>query len=189
MADQLTFAAFVGSLRAKSFNRMLLNAVVKAAPSDVRVDVIDVHDIPLYNMDIDGDKSPEPVKRLRERIKAADGLIIVTPEHNYAMSGVTKTVIEWASRPPDDPSLDLKPAAVMGAATGGFGTVRAQANVRQTAPETGMLFLQDPEIRVSFVSKKFNEAGELTDEDLKKQLGEFWTAMIAWTRKMGVKPG
>lgn len=180
----LTFAAFAGSLRKGSYNRMLLNALLKLAPPKVTINVLDVSNIPLYNMDLDTSNPPESVKRLRENISKADGLIIVTPEHNYSMSGVTKTVIEWASRPPDKSSLDGKPAAVLGGSPGGFGTVRAQLHVRQMGLLEGLYFLQDPEIRVARIHTKFNEVGELIDEDLKKELIEFHEAFVRWTLKI-----
>lgn len=183
----LTVVAFAGSLRKDSYNKMLLRALAKAAPPLIRVDILDVSDIPPYNMDLEEPDFPPAVKRLHDAIRRADGLIIVTPEHNYTMSGVTKTVIEWGSRPPDNSCLDRKPGAVMGAATGGFGTVRAQISVRQTGPETGMLFMTDPEVRVSRAAKRFNDAGELVDEDLKKELVEFLEAFARWIRQLQPK--
>ncbi|MDQ6781458.1 MAG: NAD(P)H-dependent oxidoreductase [Candidatus Eremiobacteraeota bacterium] len=185
MAEKsLTFAAFAGSLRKGSYNRLLLHALKGCAPADVAINILDISGIPLYNADLDTETPPTAVRRLREGIQAADGLIIVTPEHNFSVSGVTKTVIEWASRPSESSCLDGKPTAVMGGAPGGFGTVRAQMNVRQMSPESGMLMLQDPEIRVSRVHTKFDERGQLTDEELRHDLAEFLHAMAAWTRRL-----
>jgi chromate reductase len=184
MADTpLTFAAYAGSLRKASYNRMLLNALVKLAPPDVVIDVLDISEIPLFNMDFEHDP-PEAVTRMREAIRRADGLIIVSPEHNGVIPAVTKTVIEWASRPPDDSVLDGKPAAVIGATTGGLGTVKAQINIRQIATVEGLYFLQEPEIRVARVKTKFDEQGQLIDEDLKEELVEFLAALARWTRKI-----
>jgi chromate reductase, NAD(P)H dehydrogenase (quinone) len=182
MADTaLTFAAFAGSLRAGSYNRMLLAELVRRAPHGIRLDVLDLQEMPLFNVDLER-KPPAAVTRMREAIRKADGLIIVTPEHNGIIPAVTKTVIEWASRPPDDSVLEGKPAAIMGATTGGFGTVKAQLNIRQIATVEGVYFLQDPEVRVARVQTKFNDKGELTDDELGVQLVEFLDAMARWTR-------
>jgi chromate reductase len=184
MNAAITVAAFAGSLRRQSYNRMLLDAAAGLAPENVRISKLDVSDVPLYNMDLDNEQPPAPVKRIRDAIRAADALLIVTPEHNYTMSGVTKTVIEWASRPPENSSLDGKPVAVMGASPSGFGTVRAQHHVRQAAVESGMLIMQDPELRVSDAEEKFDDAGRLVDDRLRHQIKAFLAALHQWTLRM-----
>jgi chromate reductase, NAD(P)H dehydrogenase (quinone) len=188
MSDHpLSFAAYVGSLRKGSYNRMLLNALVKLAPANIKVEVLDISDIPLFNMDFENNP-PAAVTRVREAIRKADGLIIVSPEHNGVIPAVTKTVIEWASRPPDDSVLEGKPAAILGGSPGMFGTTKAQLVIRQMATVEGLYFLQDPEVRVARVNTKFNDKGELIDEWLVNLLTEFWTAMAAWTRKIKGAP-
>lgn len=185
MAEKkLTFAGFAGSLRKGSYNRMLLRALKQVAPPDVVINILDISGIPLYNQDLDIEDPPKAIRILRDAIRAADALVIVSPEHNYSVSGVTKTVIEWASRPPENSALEGKPCAVMGGSTSGFGSVRAQLAVRQMSPESGMMLLQDPEIRVSRIHTKFDEKGQLLDEDLRRDLAEFLQALAAWTRKL-----
>ncbi|MDQ6766291.1 MAG: NAD(P)H-dependent oxidoreductase [Candidatus Eremiobacteraeota bacterium] len=184
MADTpLTFAAYAGSLRKGSYNKMLCNALVTLAPEDVRIDVLDISEVPLFNMDIEKNP-PEAVKRVREAIRRADALIIVSPEHNGVIPAVTKTVIEWASRPPDDSVLEGKPAGVIGATPGGWGTLRAQLNIRQIALAEDLYFLVDPQVRVARVHTKFNAQGELIDAELKQELVEFLKALARWTRKI-----
>ena len=180
----VTFAAYAGSLRKGSYNKMLLDALARVAPPNIRVNVLDISEIPLFNMDHEA-HPPEPVRRMREAIRTADGLIIVSPEHNGIVPAATKNIIEWASRPPDDSVLEGKPVAVIGASTGGFGTIKAQLNIRQIATVEGVYFLQEPEVRVARVHTKFNEAGELTDDDLKEQLLEFLDAFARWAKKIG----
>jgi chromate reductase len=162
---------------------MLLNALVNLSPPDICIHILDISAIPLFNMDLERNP-PEAVTRMREAIRSADGLIIVSPEHNGVIPAVTKTVIEWASRPPEDSVLDGKPAAVIGATTGGFGTVKAQLNIRQIATAEGLYFLQDPEVRVARVKTKFDDKGELIDADLTEELVEFLEAFARWTRKI-----
>lgn len=141
---------------------MLLAAAV--APPDICFDVIDIEAIPLYNQDIDTDDPPQSVRRLRDGIRRADALLIATPEYNFSMSGVTKNVIDWASRPPDDSCLEGEPLAIMGASQGGFGTVRAQLHLRDSAIFNSMLTLNDPLVHVSAAQHKFDQDGRLTDE-------------------------
>jgi chromate reductase len=179
--DTLTFAGYAGSLRKNSYNRMLLRALAKAAPAGVTIRELDISDIPLYNMDLE-DNPPPSVIRLREEIRTADGLLIVTPEHNGTISAVTKVVIEWASRPPRDSVLEGKPAAIAGASTGYYGTVRAQAALRQIATIEEVYFMVDPELRVGRAAEKFDAQGELLDEALKAELTAFLDAFANWTR-------
>jgi chromate reductase len=179
----LTFAAYAGSLRKGSYNRMLLNSLVKLAPPNIRINVLDIDRIPLFNMDVER-AAPEPVTRLRETIRSADGLIIVSPEHNGTIPAVTKTVIEWASRPPDDSVLDGKPVAIMGATTGGWGTLRAQLALRLVATAEEIFIMIDPQVRVARVHTKFDDKGELIDDELKRELVEFLYAFVDWTIKI-----
>lgn len=180
---ELTFAAFAGSLRAGSYNRMLLCALVEAAPPDIRIVTLDLTDVPLFNQDLEK-QPPEPVRQLREVVRSADGLVIVSPEHNGLVPAVTKNVIEWASRPSEDSVLDGKPAGVLGASTSYFGTVRMQIMIRQIGPIENVLFMQEPAIHVSRAPSKFDSQGRLIDEELRTKLGEFIRALATWTRKV-----
>jgi len=184
MADNaLTFAAYAGSLRKASYNKMLLHALVSLAPPHIVIKTLDLSDVPLFNMD--NEHNPPPaVTHMRETIRKADGLIIVSPEHNGIIPAVTKTVIEWASRPPQDSVLEGKPAAILGGSTGYFGTAKAQLVIRQIATVEGLYFLQDPEVRVPRIHTKFNDEGELIDDELRQTLVEFLDAMAAWTHKI-----
>ena len=183
-AGIVTVAAFAGSLRAKSYNRGLLRAAVALAPPDVKISVIDIDDVPLYNADFDDESNPlPPVKRLVDAIKAADALLIVTPEYNQSMPAVTKNVLDWASR--FDGVLEEKPSALMGASTTGFGTVRSQLQLRQMATGADMWFLTDPQLYVSSARTKFDADGNLTDEKTKGLVTEFLAALAAFARRVG----
>lgn len=183
MPETVTIAAFAGSLRKVSFNKMLLNAALKLAPPDVRLDVFDVSDVPLFNDDLDDENDPLlPVKRLRDTIRAADALLIVSPEYNYSMPAVTKNVLDWAST--DDSVLNDKPAAVMGASRGGFGTVRMQLHLRQVGIETNMHFINDPEVYVARAREKFNAQGELIDEKVKQNVADLLSALADFARRL-----
>jgi chromate reductase len=183
MSDTVTIAGFAGSLRKASYNKLLLRNAIDLAPDDVRVIPIDISEIPLYNFDIE-DPPPPAVARMREMIRMADALFIVTPEYNNSMSGVTKNVIDWASRPPDDSCLDDKPVGVAGCSTGQFGGVRAKVALLPTFVFTGMHVLDDPMVHVARANTKFDAAGLLNDEHTKKQVRELLEALAAWARRL-----
>lgn len=186
MSDTVTIAAFAGSLRKGSFNRMLLRAAVELAPADVKIVPFDIDDVPLYNADLDSEDDPLPsVRRLRDAIRGADALLIVSPEYNYSIPAVTKNVIDWASR--EDGVLENKPTAIMGASTGGFGTVRMQLALRTVAGFTDQWFLNDPQVHVARAREKFDAHGRLTDEATRQQVAEQIEALAALAR--GIKKG
>src|SRR5690242_6672036 len=128
MPSSIHLLGFAGSLRKGSYNRALLRAAEELLPEGVTLETFEIAPIPLFNDDLRLQGDPEPVRFFKERIAAADALLIATPEYNFSIPGVPKNAIDWASRPPDQSPLRGKPVGVMGASTGQFGTVRAQAH-------------------------------------------------------------
>jgi chromate reductase len=178
-----TIAAFAGSLRKGSFNRMLIRAAVELAPPGIKVVPFDIDDVPLYNADLDSDENPlPPVKRLRDTIRSADALLIASPEYNWSIPAVTKNVLDWASR--EDGVLEYKPTAIIGASTGGFGTVRMQIALRTVAGYTDQWFLNDPQVHVARAREKFDAEGRLTDEPTRKQIAELLEALVTFARQI-----
>ena len=184
--DQIVIAGFAGSLRAGSYNRLLLRSAVKLAPADVRLVEIDISEIPLYNTDKE-DPPPPAVARMRDAIRSADALLIVTPEYNWSMSGVTKNVIDWASRPPDDSCLNDKPVGLAGCSTGYFGTARAKLALLPAFVFNGMHVLDDPMVHVGRAQTKFDASGELTDDEVRTELRELLAGLAAFARRMSKK--
>src|SRR3974390_1056811 len=119
-----------GSMRQGWFNRALLRLAQEMAPSGMTIESFDIAPIQPYNEDVRQQGFPPPVEELRARIKAADGLLFVTPEYNYSIPGVLKNAIDWASRPPEQP-FDGKPIGLMGASGAIHGTSRAQYHLRE----------------------------------------------------------
>ncbi len=177
----ITIAAFSGSLRKGSYNRSLLRAAVKFAPAGVRVESIDIGDVPLFNADVEDAGTPPAVERLCAGIRAADALLIVSPEYNNSMSGITKNVLDWASR--DDSCLEDKPVGLAGCSTSYFGSVRSKIALLPVLLTNGMRIL-DEQLNVALAQEKFNEVGELTDESIKKKLVELLEALAAYTRRL-----
>jgi chromate reductase, NAD(P)H dehydrogenase (quinone) len=175
---------FAGSLRKASFNRMLLRSAVELAPPGMTIDVYELDMIPQYNGDVEAQGDPEPVAEWKEAIQRADAILVVTPEYNYGVPGVLKNAIDWASRPPGKSVLNGKPAAVMGASPGGFGTSRAQLQVRQAFLFTQTLAVLHPEVLVAKAHEKFDAEGRLTDEPTRRFVRQLLEALAAWTERL-----
>ena len=120
----------------------------------------------------------------KERIAAADALLIAAPEYNYSMPGVLKNAIDWASRPPDASPLNGKPVALMGASVGLLGTARSQYHLRQVCVFTNMLPLNRPEVFVGRAHEKFDAQGRLIDENTRKHVKGLLEAVRDWTRRL-----
>jgi chromate reductase len=181
--DKVAILGFAGSLRKKSFNKMALNAAVELAPENAEIEVFDLEGIPLFNQDFELDP-PEKVKELKARIRAADALLIVTPEYNYSIPGVLKNAIDWASRPHGDNALREKPVAIMGASIGMLGTARAQYHLRQTFVFLQMHPVNLPEVMIPSSGQKFDDNGNLKDAFSRKVIAELLQALVVWTRKL-----
>ena len=158
-----------GSLRQGSLNTAALRACASLLPEGVALSLADLSEVPLYNEDIRAQGLPSSVQQLREQIKAADAILIATPEYNYSFPGVLKNAIDWASRPPDQP-FDGKPIALMGATPGGLGTSRAQYHLRQVFIYLNGHVLNRPEVMISAAPTKFDNDGKLTDESTAENL-------------------
>jgi NAD(P)H-dependent FMN reductase len=164
-----------GSLRAGSYNTMLLRAAATLAPAGTTIEVATIEGIPLYNADIEEDGIPEAVTALRERIIAADGLLIATPEYNNSMPGVLKNAIDWLSRPPAEiPRVFTgRPVGIIGATPGPGGTLLSQAawlpvlRTLQTLPWFG------GRVAVSGAGAAFDARGSLVDDKARSQLEKY----------------
>ncbi len=153
-----------GSLRQRSFNTALLRAASELLPHEVELEVVDLSPFPLYNSELDTDGPPEAVRAVEQKIAAADGVLIASPEYNHSYSGVLKNAIDWISRPPIR-ALAEKPVAVIGASPGRYGTARGQMNTRQLLHAIGAYVLPKPELLVTQAPSKFDRDLRLTDED------------------------
>ena len=186
MSKIVTILGFAGSLRTKSFNKSLLRAAAELCPKDAKIEIFDLEGIPPFNQDLENQPS-ERVREFKRRIRAADAILIATPEYNYSIPGVLKNAIDCASRPYGDNPFEGKPVAIMGASMGMIGTARAQYHLRQTFVFLNMYPLNGPEVMVTFAPEKFDERGNLKDEQAKELIADLLTALVAWTRKLKEK--
>ncbi len=173
----------VGSLRKNSFNKALMRVAMELVPANAQLEVYDIEGMPLFNQDLEN-QPPEIVKQFKAKIRAADAILIATPEYNYSIPGVLKNAIDCASRPYGDNAFDGKPVAVMGASVGMLGTARAQYHLRQSFVFLNMLPINRPEVMVTFAEKKCDQNGNLTDEATKKLVKELLENLVAWTKKL-----
>lgn len=174
---------FAGSLRKDSYNKSLLRAAVDLAPDDMKLETFDLEGIPPFNQDLEM-KMPVKVKEFKAKIRAADAILIVTPEYNYSVPGVLKNAIDWASRPYGDNAFEDKPVAVMSASSGMLGGARAQYHLRQSFVFLNAHLLNKPEVMVTFANEKIDENGKLTDEMTRKKVKELLDALVAWTERL-----
>jgi chromate reductase len=143
---------------------------------------VPIGELPHYNEDLDFDGGPENVKEFRATIQASDAILFAVAEYNYSIPGVLKNAIDWASRPTGRGAIVGKPAVVMGAAIGRSGTMRAQLHLRQIFVTLNIQGLNKPEIFVPFAGDKFDESGNLTDEQIRSQIREQLVALQSWLR-------
>jgi chromate reductase, NAD(P)H dehydrogenase (quinone) len=155
-----------GSLRRDSHNSSLLRAAAEHLPPGVELDLWEgLRDVPPYDQDDDVEPAPEAVARLRAAVAGADAVLIATPEYNSSIPGVLKNAIDWASRPRATTPLQNKPAAVIGATTGRFGAVWAQAEARKVLASSGARVV-DLELPVALAHEAFDADGALASAEL-----------------------
>jgi NAD(P)H-dependent FMN reductase len=172
-----------GSARRKSYNGALLRAAAGLVPDGVRVDVVSIKGIPLYDGDLETEQGiPAPVAELKNRIAVAEGLLLVTPEYNNSIPGPFKNVIDWLSRPPKDiPRIfgDTR-VGLIGATPGRGGTHLAQAAWLPVLRTLGVRLWTGDRLGVSEAAKVFNDAGQLIDARVREALAEYMTGFVSF---------
>jgi len=183
MSGNIKILGFAGSLRKGSYNKALLRAAAEAVPQGAELEIFDLEGMPFFNQDTEHEPHQKR-DEFKERIRAADAILIVTPEYNYSIPGVLKNAIDCASRPPGDNAFEGKPVAIMGASTGMLGTGRAQYHLRQCFVFLNMFPLNRPEVIVTFAMEKVDQDGRIRDEKTRAKIKELLEALIAWTRRL-----
>lgn len=185
-----TLIGLCGSLRRGSFNLMLLRAAVAATPAGSTLETESIRDIPLYDGDVEAEQGiPAVVQRLKDRIAAADGVLIVTPEYNNSMPGVLKNAIDWLSRPPADIPRVFRgrPVAIMGATPGQGGTALAQAAWLPVVRTLGMRPWFEARVMVSGAGKVFDAEGRVTDPAAQDRIRTFVEGFAAFADSQKVR--
>lgn len=179
--SQYRIAVIVGSLRKDSFNRKLAHALARLAPADLSFEEVSIADLPLYNQDDDAAPSA-PVLAFKEKVKAANGLLFVTPEYNRSIPGVLKNALDQGSRPYGTSAWSGKPAGVIGISVGAIGTALAQQHLRNVLTFLDAPTLQQPEAFLQAKEGFFDADGNIGPAS--KEFLQGWVNRYAdWVRK------
>ncbi|MDZ4738913.1 MAG: NAD(P)H-dependent oxidoreductase [Alphaproteobacteria bacterium] len=172
-------AVIVGSLRKDSINRKVANALAELAPGALKLGVVEIGQLPIYNQD--GDENP-PAEwiEFRERIRAADAVLFVTPEHNRSVPAALKNAIDGGSRPYGKSAWSGKPGAVVSASPGGIGGFGANHHLRQSLVFLNVPVMTQPEAYIGGADKMFDANGRLINDGTRKFLQGFMQAYDAW---------
>ncbi|BBN54728.1 ACP phosphodiesterase [Pseudomonas chlororaphis subsp. aurantiaca] len=181
MSNVYTIAVLVGSLRKASINRKVALALADLAPANLRLQIVEIGDLPLYNEDIDVDP-PAAYKVFREQVSAADAVLFVTPEYNRSVPAPMKNAIDVGSRPYSKSAWNGKPGAVISASPGAIGGFGANHHLRQSLVFLNVPCMQQPEAYLSGAGSAFDEAGKLS-ESLKPFLEKFINAYAQWVEQ------
>jgi len=177
--------AISGSLRRDSHNTALLRAAAELLPPPVELEFFDgLKAVEPYDEDDDQGAGPDGARRLRDAIESADAILIATPEYNSSLPGQLKNAIDWASRPLGTNALWGKPVAVVGASTGMFGAVWAQAEIRKVLAASGARVIEK-DLPVGHADEAFTDDGRLADAELRERFVEMLDELIALAEQVG----
>lgn len=179
MPDTRKVAVLVGSLRRESFTRKVANALIRLAPPPLKLEIVEIGAVSLYNQDLEQNPPPDWVA-FRDRLRAADAVLFATPEYNRSVPGVLKNAIDVASRPKESNVFNGKPGAVISVSPGALSAFGANQHLRQSLVFLNVPTMQQPEAYIGGAAKLFDESGNLTNESTKKFLRSFVEAFAKW---------
>jgi chromate reductase, NAD(P)H dehydrogenase (quinone) len=172
-------AVLVGSLRKDSINRKVANAIMELAPANLKHHIIDIGHLPMYNQDVE-ENPPAAWTQFRERIKTADAVLFVTPEHNRSVPAALKNALDVGSRPYGQSAWNGKPGAVVSASPGAIGGFGANHHLRQALVFLNVAAMAQPEAYLGGADKLFDAQGKLANEGTRKFLQGFVQAFGEW---------
>ena len=185
MAD-LKVLGICGSLRKASLNMAALRACGELLPAGMTLQITSIADLPMFNQDVFDAGLPEPAKRFRAAVSAADGVLIAAPEYNFSVSPVLKNAIDWASRPPNQSWQD-KPVAIFSCSQGPLGGARVQYDLRRILGQLWAHVLPRPEVFIGSAPGKFDAQGKITDEATREFLTDLLAGFGPWITRMQKK--
>jgi chromate reductase len=184
MATARDVAVVVGSLRKESFTRKVAKAIVELAPSSLKLEFVEIRDLPLYDQDGDGATPPAAWAAFRDRIRRADAILFATPEYNRSVPGVLKNAIDVGSRPYGQSAWAGKPAAVISVSPGAAGGFGANHHLRQSLVFLDMPVMQQPEAYVGGVTNLLDGDGRVANPGTRDFLGKFAEAFAEWIERL-----
>ena len=177
-------AVFVGSLRKESFNRKMAKVLVALAPESLKLEIIEIGGLPLYDQDYDDEgRPPAAYTEFRERVKSFDGVLFVTPEYNRSVPAVLKNAIDVGSRPYGQSVWAGKPGAVMSVSPGAIGGFGANHHLRQSLVFLDVPAMQQPEAYIGGAGQLFDPDGNITNEATREFLTNFMNTFARWVEK------
>ncbi|MFQ6572999.1 NADPH-dependent FMN reductase [Pseudomonas sp. UM16] len=163
MSQVYSVAVVVGSLRKESFNRKVALALAQLAPANLKLTIVEIGDLPLYNEDIDVDP-PAAYTAFREQIRGSHAVLFVTPEYNRSVPGVLKNAIDVGSRPYGQSAWSGKPGAVISVSPGAVGGFGANHHLRQSLVFLDVPCMQQPEAYIGGAASLFDDSGTLAEK-------------------------
>jgi chromate reductase, NAD(P)H dehydrogenase (quinone) len=176
-------AVIVGSLRKESLNRKTANALAAMAPSGLKLEIVEIRDLALYDEDAEANP-PASWTTFRDRVRRAEAVLFVTPEYNRSVPGGLKNAIDVGSRPYGKSVWAGKPGAVVSVSPGAIGAFGANHHLRQSLVFLDVPVLQQPEAYIGGANKLFDAEGKLTNDGTREFLGKFLAAFAAWIEKI-----
>ena len=173
-------AVLVGSLRKESFNRKMAHALIELAPSQLKLGIVEIGQLPHYNQDLDTANPPAQWAAFRDQVRPLHAVIFVTPEYNRSVPGVLKNAIDHASRPYGQSAWAGKPAGVLGGSVGPIGTAIAQQHLRNVLAYLDVPTLGQPEVFIQVKDGLFDSAGNIANADSKKFLQTWMDKYALW---------
>jgi chromate reductase len=189
MPQPRTIAVIVGSLRRDSLNRKVALELARLAPAHLKLEIVEIGDLPLYNQDLETESLPAAWTAFREKVAPADGVLFVTPEYNRSIPGALKNAIDVGSRPYGHSVWAKKPGAVISVSPGAYGGFGANHHLRQSTVFLDIPLMQQPEAYLAKVGDWFGADGTVTDERHRALLAEFIAAYADWVEKILRGPG
>lgn len=183
MTSLCDIAVLVGSLRKESFTRKTANTLIGLAPSNLKLAIVEIGNLPLYNQDLDSGTPPGEWTAFRDRVRPVQGVVFVTPEYNRSVPGVLKNAIDVGSRPYGKSVWDKKPAAIVSVSPGALGAFGANHHLRQSLVFLNMPAMQMPEAYVGGADKLFDAQGKLINDSTREFLSKFLQAYAGWVEK------
>jgi chromate reductase len=180
MDKPMNVCVLVGSLRKASLNKILANALMSLAPSSMKLEIVEIGQLPLFNQDLETDSTPPQWTAFRQRVKAADAVLFVTPEYNRSVPAVLKNALDVGSRPYGSSVWDRKPGAIVSCSPSAIGAFGANHHLRQSLVFLNVPTMQQPEGYLSHADKLFDEDGRLTSDGTRKFLQAFMQAFANW---------
>ncbi|WP_019936689.1 NADPH-dependent FMN reductase [Bordetella sp. FB-8] len=180
MSKARDVVVLVGSLRKDSLNRKMANALEALAPPELKLEIVEIGQLPFYNQDLEAEAAPPAWKDFRQRVARADAVLFVTPEYNRSVPAVLKNAIDVGSRPYGRSVWNAKPGAIVSVSPGAIAAFGANHHLRQSLTFLNILAMQQPEAYIGGADKLFDADGTLVNEDSQKFLQSFMQAFSAW---------